>query len=71
MTNWAFETWPRIVGGALLLSSLFGIVHILGRVVTGQPGLASAATLAIMVLVFGGYVIVGGHLHRNPLPSGE
>lgn len=66
MTNWAFETWPRIVAGAVVLAAAFGMAHILGRIVTGMDGVADAATVAIFVLVLGGYLIIG-HMHnRNP-----
>lgn len=71
MTNWAFESWSRIFAGAALLSVLYGIVHVLGRVVTGLPGLVNASTLAIAAFVFVGYLAVGAYLHWNPLARGE
>ncbi|NNE71907.1 MAG: hypothetical protein HKN29_16300 [Rhodothermales bacterium] len=66
MTNWAFDTWPRIIAGAILLSSAFGLAHLLGRIVTGMEGVANAETAAIFVLVLGGYLIIGAMHYRNP-----
>lgn len=71
MTNWAFETWPRILAGAAVLGSAFGVTHVLGRIVTGMPSLGDASTLAIAGLVAGGYVIIGAIHQRNPLPRQE
>ena len=65
MSDYAFETWTRIVAGAVVLASGFGLIHILGRMVTGQDGTADAATAAISLLVFGSYLAVGGIFRRN------
>ncbi|MBO6574241.1 MAG: hypothetical protein JJ896_02400 [Rhodothermales bacterium] len=71
MTNWAFENWGRIVAGATLLAGLFGLMHMMGRLVIGMPTLADGSTLALSGLVLGGYLIIGGWLNRNPLPADE
>lgn len=71
MTNWAFETWPRIIIGALILSAAFALAHALGRVVTGQDGAIDYATGAAFVLVFGGYLIIAAMHRRNPIGGEE
>lgn len=71
MTDWAFETWPRIIVGALILSTAFAVAHALGRVVTGMDRAVNGATMAAFAMVFGGYVIVAAMHRRNPFEEQE
>jgi membrane protease YdiL (CAAX protease family) len=71
VTDWAFETWPRIIVGALTLSTAFAVAHALGRVVTGMDRAIDYATVAAFVLVFGGYLIIALMHRRNPIEGGE
>ncbi|MFT4603446.1 MAG: hypothetical protein ACI9W4_000160 [Rhodothermales bacterium] len=71
MTDWAFETWPRIIVGALVLSTAFAVVHALGRVATGLDRAIDGATIAAFVMVFGGYLGVAALHRRNPIEEDE
>jgi len=71
MTDWAFQTWPRILAGAFVLATGFALIHVMAGVVTGYPAAADWATATIFVLFLVGYLIIGAFNHRNPHPDGE
>ena len=67
MDDRAFATWTRVLLGALLFASLFGVAHVMGVLVLEQRLSVERSSWLLAGIAFWGYVLVATWIRRNPV----
>ena len=64
----AFDSWPLILGGAMVFALLFGVLTLLAEGLFGYTDLWTPTVLGIAGLAFAGYIGVAALIRYGTLP---